>query len=49
MNVLFDQGVPVPIRQFLTRHEVSTVYELGWDRLQNGELLQAAEQSGREV
>jgi predicted nuclease of predicted toxin-antitoxin system len=49
MNVLFDQGVPVPLRQFLTSHKVATAYELGWDKLQNGELLRAAEQAGHEV
>ena len=49
MNVLFDQGVPVPIKQFLTKHSVATVYELGWDKLQNGDLLAAAEQAGHEV
>jgi predicted nuclease of predicted toxin-antitoxin system len=49
MNVLFDQGVPVPIRQFLTNHTVAMVYELGWDKLQNGDLLNAAEQKGHHV
>jgi hypothetical protein len=43
MNVLFDQGVPVPLRPFLTNHKVATAYELGWDKLQNGELLRAAD------
>jgi predicted nuclease of predicted toxin-antitoxin system len=49
MNVLFDQGVPVPLRPFLTNHKVATAYELGWDKLQNGELLRAAEQAGHEI
>ena len=43
MQVLFDQGTPAPLRQFLTSHQVSTAYERGWSTLKNGELLQAAE------
>lgn len=44
MQVLFDQGTPVPLRQHLDGHTVTTAYELGWSTLKNGELLQAAEQ-----
>jgi hypothetical protein len=47
--VLFDQGVPVPLRRFLDGHEVSTAYELGWSALRNGELLARAEASGFNV
>ena len=46
MRVLFDQGTPVPLREYLPNHEVRTVYELGWSRLQNGELLTKAEAAG---
>lgn len=46
MRVLFDQGTPVPLREALTQHEVSTAYERGWSNLTNGELLDAAEQEG---
>lgn len=46
MQVLFDQGTPAPLRQFLLSHQVSTAYELGWSTLKNGELLQAAELAG---
>ena len=49
MRVLFDQGTPVPLRQSLTRHEVTTAYEREWSRLKNGELLDAAEKQGFEV
>ena len=49
MRVLFDQGTPVPLRESLTQHEVSTAYERGWSSLKNGELLDAAEQEGFEV
>ena len=44
MRILFDQGTPVPLREALTHHEVTTAYERGWSQLKNGELLDAAEQ-----
>lgn len=44
-RVLFDQGVPLPLRQFLSEHEVQTCYSLGWSSLSNGELINQAEQS----
>ncbi len=43
MRILFDQGTPVPLRASLTRHDVRTASEMGWSRLDNGELLAAAE------
>ena len=49
MRVLFDQGAPVPLRQHLSDHVVTTAHELGWGQLKNGELLQQAEQQGFEV
>jgi hypothetical protein len=49
MLVLFDQGTPVPIRQFLTTHSVRTAAEQQWTTLKNGQLLDAAEASGFEV
>lgn len=39
----------MPLRQFLTQHEVATAYERGWATLKNGELLDAAEKDGFEV
>jgi hypothetical protein len=44
--VLFDQGTPVPLRNHLQGHQVSTAYELGWTSIQNGELLLQAEKHG---
>ncbi|MBV8032028.1 MAG: DUF5615 family PIN-like protein [Betaproteobacteria bacterium] len=44
MRLLFDQGVPVPLRAHLAGHEVRTVHELGWSTMKNGELLAAAEE-----
>jgi hypothetical protein len=49
VRVLFDQGTPVPLRELLVGHEVSTAYECGWSTLKNGELLTAAETHGFEV
>jgi len=49
MLILFDQGTPVPIRPWLTGHEVRTAAQQGWDTLRNGELLTAAECAGFEL
>jgi hypothetical protein len=49
MRVLFDQATPVPIRSYLIGHEVRTAAQQGWDTLQNGELLLAADAAGFEV
>lgn len=49
MKILFDQGVPVPLRRHLTGHVVETAYERGWSDLTNGRLLDAAERDGFEV
>jgi len=43
MNVLFDQGTPVPLRRHLHPHSVDTSAERGWSTLQNGDLLNQAE------
>lgn len=43
MRILFDQGTPAPLRKYLRDHEVQTVAEIGWSRLSNGDLLDAAE------
>jgi len=45
MKILFDHGTPVPLRRALTGHAVSTAYEMGWAKLENGELLAAAEKT----
>jgi hypothetical protein len=49
VRILFDQGTPVPLRQALMLHEVTTAYERNWSSLKNGELLDAAEKQGFEV
>jgi hypothetical protein len=49
MKVLFDQGTPAPLRHHLSGHTVATAYESGWDTLENGDLLQAAQTNGFDV
>ena len=46
MKIVFDQGVPVPLRSRLVGYEIATAYELGWSALKNGELIAAAEKAG---
>jgi hypothetical protein len=46
VKILFDQGTPVPLRRSLPDHEIATAFERGWQGLQNGELLNAAEADG---
>jgi len=49
MNILFDQGVPVPLRRFLHPHTVDTAAERGWSQLRNGDLLNQAESQGYDL
>jgi predicted nuclease of predicted toxin-antitoxin system len=43
MKILLDACVPRPLRKFLPDHTVHTTQEMGWGKLKNGALLQAAE------
>lgn len=49
MKVLFDANTPVPLARFLRGHAVTSAEELGWQGLENGALLDAAEQAGFDV
>jgi len=49
MRILFDHGTLAPLIQFLTGHAVTRAKDMGWDRLVNSELLNAAEEAGFEV
>ena len=49
MRILFDQGVPAPLRDYLTNHTVATAYELAWSTLENGILLAEGERAGFEL
>lgn len=46
MRILFDQGVPVPLRRELKPHSAETAAERGWSELSNGDLISAAESEG---
>jgi hypothetical protein len=48
-RILLDQSAPLGLRRILTGHEVKTAYEMGWDRMENGRLLDAAEGAGFDV
>ena len=43
MRILFDQGTPRPLRNFLPEHTVDTPAPRGWAALSNGELLDVRE------
>jgi hypothetical protein len=43
MRILFDQGVPRPLRHALSGHEVATTFDMGRANLDNGALLRAAQ------
>jgi predicted nuclease of predicted toxin-antitoxin system len=46
MRILLDHNVPVPLRYVLHDHEVEATFERAWEKLLNGELINAAEQAG---
>ena len=45
MRVLLDESLPRPLARLLTSHNVSTVTELRWTGIKNGELLRKAADS----
>lgn len=45
MNILLDQGTPVPLRGHLTGHSVVTAYECGWNTLRNSLLIAKAQEN----
>ena len=46
MLVLFDHGTPKGLALVLSERTVHTAQSKGWDRLDNGALLNAAEEAG---
>jgi predicted nuclease of predicted toxin-antitoxin system len=46
MRILFDQGIPLPLKSWLATHHIKTAHQRGWSKLLNGELLAAAEAAG---
>ena len=49
MRVLFDANTPAPLARHFTKHQVTCAQELGWQNLENGALLRAAEENGFDV
>jgi hypothetical protein len=49
MLVLFDQSTPAPLRHALNAHVVVEAIERGWERLENGALIDAAEAEAFEI
>ena len=49
MRILFDQGTPAPLRRHLHGRSVDTAFERGWSELQNGALLDKAEEAGYDI
>ena len=49
MKIIFDQGVPVPLRSRLSGHQIVTAYDVGWSTLKNGELIVAAEKDSYDL
>ena len=49
MKILFDNGTPRGLARFLTGHSVEEARAHGWEELENGELIEAAEQAGFEL
>ncbi len=48
-RVLFDHNVPGPLERFLRAYHVQKADEMGWAKLKNGNLLDAAESAGFDV
>ena len=49
MKILFDQGTPAPLRQYLAPHSVDTAFERGWSDWHNGALLAVVAQEGYDL
>lgn len=49
MKILFDNGTPKPIARSLIGHEVAYARQIRWHELENGELIQRAEDAGFDV
>ena len=49
MKILLDNGAPKPIARSLTGHEITYARKIGWREMENGELIQKAEEAGYEV
>lgn len=49
VKILFDANTPAPLARFLRGHDVTRADELGWQGLENGALLDKAEDAEFDV
>jgi hypothetical protein len=49
MKILFDNGAPNAIARSLAGHEVAFARQIGWHELENGELIDRADDAGYEL
>jgi hypothetical protein len=49
MRVLLDECVPRPLKREIAEHAVSTVTQMGWSGIENGELLALIRQASFEA
>ncbi|MEA2603878.1 MAG: hypothetical protein QOF89_4870 [Acidobacteriota bacterium] len=49
MRVLLDECVPRPLKRALSDHSVSTVGEMNWRGIENGDLLALVREAGFEA
>jgi len=49
MKILFDNDTPKPITRSLTGHQITFARQIDWHELENGDLIQQAEEAGYEV
>ncbi len=46
MKILFDNGTPKPIARSPPGHEITYARQIGWHELNNGALIERAEEAG---
>ena len=49
MRILLDRNTPVGVRRILATHYARNAFQMGWARLSNSDLLDAAERAGFEI
>lgn len=49
MKILFDENTPRPLKKYLPNHTIQTTQEMGWAHIENGQLLDLAEEARFEV
>lgn len=49
MKILFDNGTPRSVSICLSGHEITRARQIGWHELENGELIQLAEEAGYDL